>query len=111
MTVFRHVATVAAILIEIGMRFHMAIQHGLVNACVTAVGLRAFERFRAGVISGMVFQMVLVFRYEGAPFDRTEQLFLRFNVHSSVAEIFCFRQSDEIALFTTVGFRFPSRTL
>lgn len=63
--VLRGVAAVSAsILINIGVRFHMAIQHGFINAFVIA--FCALVGFRAYVITNVVVEMVPVFRNKGA---------------------------------------------
>lgn len=65
MTVLCDVGAIgASILINVGVRFHVRIQHGFVDARITA--LVTSERLRPIVISEMVLQMVLVFRYERA---------------------------------------------
>ena len=57
--VFSSVGTVgAAILVHVGVRLHVTVQHGLVDTRVVA--FRALEGFRAEVIAEMVFEVVLV---------------------------------------------------
>ena len=47
-----------AVLIDIGVRLHVRIEHALVDARIVA--FRAFERLRAEMIAQVIFQMVLV---------------------------------------------------
>lgn len=63
--IFRGVIAVGApILVYVGVRLHVRVQHGLVDASVAATG--AFERLRAEVVAQVVLQMVLVLGHERA---------------------------------------------
>ena len=81
MAVLRRVRAIhASELIDVGVRFHMRVEHRLVNARVGAFD--ALEGFRAVVVAVVVLQMVLVFGDKIAV--SAIQLFLWWDVSASV---------------------------
>lgn len=102
--IFSGVSTIgASVLINVRMRFEVAVQHRFVHARVRA--FLAFERFRAEMIPQVIFQMVLVLGYEGA-FRAGQQLF-RLDVVPAVIPKLELRDSDEVALLAPERFHFP----
>ena len=51
------------VLVDVGVRLHVAVEHALVDTRVVA--LVTLERFRAEVVTKVVLQVVLVLRDEG----------------------------------------------
>ena len=64
----------AAVLVHVGVRVHVRVEHGLVDARVVA--LAALVRLGPEVVAQVVLQVVLVLRHEGALGARQQLLFL-----------------------------------
>jgi len=100
MAVLRRVRAIhASELIDVGVRFHMRVEHRLVNARVGAFD--ALEGLRAVVIAVVILQMMLVFGDKIAV--PTIQLFLWWNVSASVRPAVVLKM---IQLFSSKNFTF-----
>lgn len=94
-------------LIDVGVRFHVRVEHGFVDARVTAFG--AFKRFRIEMIARVVLEVVFVFGHERTV--RASQQFFGFDVRPGVFPKIQFGHGNESALrmFTLVRFQFALR--
>ena len=96
------VAVGAPVLVDGGVRLHVRVQHGLVDARIAAV--RALERLRPEVVTQVILQVVLVFgdkRALGAG-----QQFLWLDVTLAVHPEVLLGDCDVLALLTLEGFDF-----
>lgn len=106
MHIFRGIiAILTPILIHIGMRFQVGIQHGLIDARVRAFG--AFEWLFALVIAQMIFVVMLEFRHKRA--FGAANLLLRFDVLARMFPEIFFRHTNECAVLAFVRFHFAMR--
>ena len=93
-------AVIAAVLVDIGVRFHVRIEHGLVDARIAALG--TLERLGTEVIAHVVLEVVLVLGHERA--FRARQQLLGFDVGARVLPEVQFGHGHELALFALVRF-------
>ena len=96
------VAVGAPVLVDGGVRLHVRIQHGLVDARVAAVG--TLERLRPEVVAQVVLEVVLVLGDERA-LGAGQQL-LRLDVTLAVHPEVLLGDCDVLALLALEGFDF-----
>ena len=78
------------VLVNIGVRFHVAVKHGLVDTRVVA--FVAFEGFRAVVVAKVVLEMVLVLSHERTLW--TLKTLVVFDVHARVLPVFLLNRRE-----------------
>ena len=80
------------VLVNIGVRLHVAVKHGLVNTRIVA--LVAFEGFRAVVVTKVILEVVLVLRHERTLW--TLKTLVVFNVHARVFPVFLLNRRQHV---------------
>lgn len=95
----------ASILIDVRVRFKMAVKHGFVHTWIRT--LAAFERFRAKMIPQVIFQMMFIFGDERTLWARQELLSL--NMTPTMLPELEFSYGYESTLFAFKSFHFALR--